>query len=131
MKKFMLLFMIVPLLEIIIYVKLGQYIGVLPTLLAIVLTGVLGVALARQQGFITFLRAREEMMLGRVPGSEILDGLIIFAGALFLLTPGLLTDITGFTFLIPSTRKLIRRFLKKTLKRWVEDGRAQVFFRFR
>ncbi|HWI54143.1 MAG TPA: FxsA family protein [Desulfobacteria bacterium] len=131
MKKLMLLFMIVPVLEIIIYVKLGQYIGVVPTLLTIILTGVVGVALARQQGISTFLKAREEMTAGRVPGSEILDGLIIFAGAIFLLTPGLITDITGFIFLIPSTRKIIRRFLKKIIKRWIDDGRAQIFFRFR
>lgn len=131
MKKFMLLFLIVPLLEIIIYVRLGQYIGIIPTLLLIVITGILGVLLARQQGIRTFLRAREEMIAGRVPGSEILDGLIIFAGALFLLTPGLLTDITGFVFLIPASRKIIRRFLKRTFKRWIDNGQAQVFFRFR
>lgn len=130
MKKLILLLMLVPLLEIIIYVKLGHYIGVIPTLMTIVLTGIFGVALARHQGIITLLKAREEINAGRVPGSEILDGLIILAGAVFLLTPGLLTDITGLIFLLPASRKLIRRFLKKNLRRWIEQGRVQFFFRY-
>lgn len=131
MKKLFLLFMILPILEIILYIQMGKYIGVVPTLLMILGTGIAGVFLARQQGFITMVRAREELRYGRVPGSELLDGLLIFTGAIFLLTPGLITDLTGFVLLLPSTRKIVRRVLKKKLKKWVEMGQIDFFFHIR
>lgn len=131
MKKLFLLFTTLPILEIIIYIQMGKYIGVIPTLLMILGTGIAGVILARQQGFITMVRAREEFRCGRVPGSELLDGLLIFTGAIFLLTPGLISDLTGFVLLVPFTRKFVRRFLKKQLKKWIEMGNINFFFHIR
>lgn len=131
MKKLFLLFTILPILEIIIYIQMGKYIGVIPTLVMILGTGIAGVILARQQGFITMVRAREELRYGRVPGSELLDGLLIFTGAIFLLTPGLISDLAGFVFLLPFTRKIVRRFLKKKLKKWIETGKIDFFYHIR
>lgn len=131
MKKLMLLFIAVPVLEIIIYIQMGKHIGIIPTLLLILGTGALGVYLARQQGFNTLVRARQEMAFGRVPGNEMLDGMLIFSGALLLLTPGLLSDITGFIFLIPFTRKIIRGYLKNFLRKSINEGKINFFFRLR
>lgn len=131
MLKWILLFIAVPVAEVIIYIELGKQIGLLPTLAIIFGTGIAGAVLAREQGFYIVSRIREEIRVGTVPGNELLDGFLILAGAIFLLTPGLLTDITGFLLLLPFTRKYMREFLKKKLYRWIQDGRANIYFHIR
>lgn len=122
------LFIAVPVAEVVIYIELGRYIGIIPTLALIFGTGIAGVILAKQQGFYIITRIREEILSGRVPGNQMLDGLLILAGALLLLTPGLLSDMAGFILLLPFTRVYIREFLKKKLRKWIRDGKVQIYF---
>jgi len=129
MGKLLLLFIVVPVAEVIIYVKLGQSIGLWPTLLLIFGTGIAGAFLARTQGFQIIKQVRYEINQGRIPGNEVVEGLLILAGGLLLLTPGLLTDIAGFLLLLPPSRKAIRDLLKRKIRKWIENG--QIYFYFR
>lgn len=129
MGKLLLVFIIVPVTEIVIYIKLGQYIGLWPTLLLIFGTGIVGVFLVRTQGFQIIRQVRSELNQGRIPGNELVDGLLVLAGGLLLLTPGLLTDAAGFFMLLPPTRRIIREFFKRKIKKWIDNDRIFLYFK--
>src|SRR5205809_5950188 len=110
-----LLFIGVPILELYVIIRVGEAIGVLPTIALLIGDSLLGTALLRSQGRATWRRFREAVNAGRPPAREVLDGgLVIFGGAL-LLTPGFVTDVFGIVFLLPPTRALVRRML---VRRW-------------
>jgi UPF0716 protein FxsA len=110
--KLLLLFTVVPFVELMLLLEVGRVIGVLPTLMVIVITGIIGATLARIQGLSTLNRIRAELQEGRLPADAMIDGLLILAAALVLLTPGFLTDLVGFFLLIPLGRSLIRARLR-------------------
>jgi len=105
--KLLLAFTIIPAVELYLLVSLGQWIGPLATVLLIVLTGLLGAALAKQEGTAVLAQLRADLGRGIPPASHMVEGVMVFAGGLLLLTPGLLTDITGFALILPFTRKPI------------------------
>ena len=102
-----LLFITVPLIELFLLIQVGERIGLTATVLLVVATGALGATLARQQGLATWRKFQTESAAGRPPGRTLLDGLLILIAGAVLLTPGLLTDLTGFALLIPAVRKLV------------------------
>jgi UPF0716 protein FxsA len=106
--RLLLLFTIVPFVELIVLIEVGKQIGTLATIAIIVLTGILGASLARMQGFLVLNRIREEMNMGKMPTDSLIDGLLILIGAIVLLTPGFITDIIGFILLIPFSRASLR-----------------------
>ncbi|MEE9168971.1 MAG: FxsA family protein [bacterium] len=110
--KLLLLFTVVPFVELMLLLEVGRVIGVLPTLMVIVITGIIGATLARIQGLSTLNRIRAELQEGRLPADAMIDGVLILAAALVLLTPGFLTDLVGFFLLIPLGRSLIRARLR-------------------
>ncbi len=110
-------FIIIPLIELVILIKVGSYIGLWPTILIVVLTGIVGASLARYQGFIIVNKIRSDVSSGRVPARELIDGLLVLIGGIVLLTPGFLTDICGFILLIPLTRNLIKGIVRKHFER--------------
>ncbi len=110
-------FIIIPLIELVILIKVGSYIGLWPTILIVVLTGIVGASLARYQGFIIINKIRSDVGSGRVPARELIDGLLVLVGGVVLLTPGFLTDICGFVLLIPLTRNLIKGFVRSHFER--------------
>jgi len=120
--RLLLLFTLVPLAELYLLIKIGSVIGALPTVLIVIGTGVLGAYLARQQGFRVWGRIQQEMQSGRFPAEEMLDGLLIFAAGVVLITPGVLTDITGILILIPFTREFIRGWIKRKLRGMMDGG---------
>ncbi len=124
--RLILLFTLVPMVELALLIELGKRIGVWETLAIVLLTGVLGATLARTQGFVLIQRIRLELSRGQIPGDSLLDGFLILAGALLLLTPGLLTDAVGFSMLLPVTRTLFRNYLKKFLKRKFQTGESEI-----
>ncbi len=110
--KLLLLFTVVPFVELMLLLEVGRVIGVLPTLMVIVITGIIGATLARIQGLSTLNRIRAQLQEGRLPADAMIDGVLILAAALVLLTPGFLTDLIGFFLLIPLGRSLIRARLR-------------------
>lgn len=103
----LLLFIVVPFIEIMLLLKVSAHIGALYTIALVLFTAILGVNLLKRQGFSTLLRFQERLRSGEIPAQEIVEGMMIaFAGAL-LLTPGFLTDAIGFTCLLPPIRRRI------------------------
>jgi UPF0716 protein FxsA len=120
------LFVLVPLVELVLLVRLGQWVGLLPTMALVVLTGIAGAALARREGLRTLWKIRSDITTGRFPVGRLLDGaLILFAGGL-LLTPGVLTDIVGLALLVPGSRGWIKRRVASRVRRMVESGRSSL-----
>ena len=108
-----LLFIVVPFVELSILLSIAQQMGALPPLILVAATGVIGAALARRQGIRTLTKIQRQLGAGNLPTAELADaGMILVAGAL-LLTPGLLTDLFGFSLLVPPCRSLYRRLLVK------------------
>ena len=119
-----LLFTIVPIVELALLIKLGQHIGVGYTLGIVILTGIAGAFLAKSQGLVTLRRIEEEVNKGIMPADKIFDGVMILCGGILLLTPGLITDSIGFLTLIPFTRRLIKLWLKNKIKNMIAQGRV-------
>ena len=109
--RLLLLFTIVPLVELFLLVKLGTVIGVGPTVLIVIGTGVLGASLARWQGLGVLRRVSDDLAQGRLPADALIDGLLILIAGAVLLTPGLITDALGFMLLVPQGRALVRRMV--------------------
>lgn len=104
-------FIVVPLVELFLLLRLADATSVWTTFGLVVFTGILGSWLARREGAQAWHRFRVALAEGRMPGREIQDGIMISVAAALLLTPGLLTDALGFSFLFPATREIIRKFL--------------------
>jgi UPF0716 protein FxsA len=115
--RLLLLFTVVPLVELFLLVKLGTVIGVGPTVLIVLLTGFLGALLARWQGLGVLRRLSEDLGEGRLPADALIDGLLILIAGAVLLTPGLLTDALGFFLLMPAGRRAVRRTVATRLER--------------
>ena len=117
--RMLLLFIFLPMVELYLLIMLGSRIGAMPTIGLIVLTGLLGASLARQQGLSVISRIQKEMASGKPPTQELVEGALIVVGGIVLLTPGIITDIFGFSLLIPSIRKALCRTLTKSFTKKV------------
>ena len=113
------LFILLPIAEIYVIVKVGEAIGILPTLALLILDGFVGAALARSQGRTAWERFNRALAEGRVPARETFDGAMIILGGALLLTPGFITDVVGFALLIPPTRALVRGVTARLARRRV------------
>ena len=118
-QRLLLLFIGIPLVEILILIRLGEIMGFWPTVGLVIGTGILGAWLARLYGWTLWMEVQHELQLGRMPTDKMVDGLLVLVGGIVLLTPGLLTDITGFLLLIPASRKLIKQWLKKKFESYI------------
>src|ERR671937_2663654 len=103
------LFIVLPIAEIYVIIKVGEAIGVLPTIALLIVDGFLGAALARSQGRAAWRRFNRALAEGRAPTTEVFDGAMVIVGGAFLLAPGFITDGLGLLLLIPPTRALLRR----------------------
>ncbi|MDP8230087.1 MAG: FxsA family protein [Candidatus Gorgyraea atricola] len=119
-----LLFTAVPLVELALLIKIGQYIGVGYTLGVVIFTGVTGAYLAKMQGLTTLRRIQEDVNQGIMPADKLFDGVLILCSGILLLTPGFITDIIGFMGLIPLTRNLFKRWLKRKIEGVISQGRV-------
>ncbi|WP_137887830.1 FxsA family protein [Pseudomonas sp. 2FE] len=107
MRAFLLLLLLFPLIELAVLIQVGSAIGVLPTLLLIIGSAVLGSVLLRVAGVATAWRARQRLARGELPEQEMLEGLLIAVGGGLLLLPGFISDIFGLLCLLPFTRRLL------------------------
>src|SRR6478736_2656380 len=106
-----LVFIVVPIAELYVILKVGDAIGWLPTLALLVIDSLLGTWLLRSQGRAVWERFQTTMQAGRIPHREVFDGVLVIFGGAFLITPGFITDIFGVLLLLPPTRSLFRRWL--------------------
>jgi UPF0716 protein FxsA len=108
---FLLIFVVFPIAELAVLIKLGGWIGWLPTIALMIGAGMAGAAVARVEGFKSAMRVRSQLAHNTLPAAEMFDGLLIAAAGLLLVLPGILSDILGLILLLPPTRKLVRQGL--------------------
>ena len=120
--KLLILFIIVPVTELYILIEVAKKIGSLTTIGVIILTGVIGTYLVKNQGFMILRKIQEDLNEGIMPGDSLIQGAIILAGGILLLTPGFVTDILGFIFLAPVSRNIVKKYLLKWLKGKIKEG---------
>ncbi len=120
--RLLLLFTIVPLVELALLLNLAKVVGWQYTVALVLATGVLGAWLARWQGLQCWRRLHQQLAAGQLPADSLLDGLMILLAGVLLVTPGVLTDAVGFTLLLPPFRALFRRRLKDRMGAQIHFG---------
>ena len=105
-------FLALPLIEIALFIKLGQMFGVLPTLLGVIASAILGGLVIRMQGLSLMAEIRATMGRGQLPARSITDAMMVFFAGVLLLIPGYFTDLIAILLLLPPVRELIYGFLK-------------------
>lgn len=114
-------FVVVPIVEIYVIVRVGGILGVLPTVGILLAVSVLGAWLVRREGRRAWRALNEAVGQGQMPGSELADAALVLVGGVLLLTPGFVTDALGFCLVLPPVRPLVRRVLF-----WLARRRARV-----
>lgn len=135
--RLLLLFVLVPLLELVLLIKIGDALAArwngdaaLALMVGLVVTtGVLGTLLAKREGLAILNELQRQLAGGRVPGQQLLDGAIVLVCGALLITPGVLTDVFGFLGLFPPTRALMRRFVLQRLQAGLQKGTIRIYFR--
>ena len=120
--KLLILFIVVPVAELYVLIEVGKKIGSLTTIGIIIFTGILGAYLVKNQGFMILKKIQNDLNDGIMPGDSLIQGAIILVGGILLLTPGFVTDIAGFIFLIPVSRNILKKYLLKWLKGKIVKG---------
>lgn len=125
----LLLFIIVPIIEVFILIQVGQVIGAWWTVGLVVLTAIIGSLLLRMEGLATLFRLQNTLGRGEVPAFELMEGALLLVGGALLLTPGFFTDAIGFTCLLPWTRRPLVRWAMQRGAVFVQarHGEAQGF----
>lgn len=114
MLLFLVLFLIVaPIIEIVVFVQVGEWIGYGPTILLLILVSISGVWLVKHQGTGVLRRMRAELQAGRVPTAEIIDGVLILAAGLLLLLPGFVSDVLALLLLVPIVRHVPNSWVRR------------------
>jgi UPF0716 protein FxsA len=124
--RLLLLFTLVPLVELYLLIRIGEIIGIGPTIALVIGTGAVGAVLTRLEGLRVLGRVRSDLAEGRMPTDHLLDGLLILVAGAVLLTPGLLTDGLGFLLLLPPGRRAVRKSLSAALERRIGVNRPTV-----
>ena len=122
MNTAILLIIIVPIIEIYLFIKIGSQIGAINTVLLILLTAFVGLIYVRYEGFNTLKSAISQLVKNEIPMFEIMSGAALVVGAFLLILPGFLTDILGLLFVIPITRKI---FFKKITSNY-KDSKKKI-----
>lgn len=120
------LFIGLPILEFALLIELHGMVGFLPTVLLVFLTGIAGASLVRRQGINILFKIQQEMNVGNLPAPQMIDGVMILIAGALLVTPGLITDLVGFSLLVPFLREKIRLWLGKKIQQKINNGYIQV-----
>lgn len=113
------IFTLLPVIEIALLVELGKRIGTWWTVAFVIGTGLLGGVLLGIEGYGVFRRMQEEIKASRIPQDSIIDGVLVVVGSLLLISPGVLTDVTGVIFMFPPTRYLVRQGVKRWISKYI------------
>ena len=121
-------FIIMPILELSVLLKVHDAVGLTYTLGLVVLTGFIGAFLAKAQGLMVMGQIQRDLAEGRMPAPRLMDGVMILVAGVLLITPGLITDTIGFLLLVPATRRAIRTWLRNKFEEKLRNGSANVTF---
>ncbi|SDM01551.1 FxsA family protein [Halarsenatibacter silvermanii] len=132
--RLLLLFALIPMAELALLIWVGGRIGLLPTLVLVAATGVIGITAAKMQGFLIMNRIKSSLSRQQMPTLNMIEGLLILVGGGMLLTPGLITDVLGFTFILPFSRpraaRLVRKHVGNHLKKKSFSSNKTITFGF-
>ena len=117
--KLLIVFATVPLIELALLIKIGEFIGIIPTIVIVASTGIIGISLAKNQGYQVIENIKNSVEIGKMPADDLIGGLMILIGGAMLLTPGVITDITGFSLIIPYSRKFFAKLVKKKIQNYI------------
>lgn len=120
------IFLIIPVMELYLLIKIGGMIGALNTVLIILTTASLGAYLAKSQGLRVLREIQEATSMGYMPGNELLHGFFVLVGSFALITPGFLTDIIGLSMLIPQIRGIYVEMAKGVIRKKIQNGQWQM-----
>lgn len=115
LRYLVLLFVLLPLIDMVFLLYLAQIIGILPAIALVIVTGVIGAALIKSEGINVLRRLQQAVYLDEV-GQAVIEGALLVAGGIFLLSPGVLTDLLGFTLVFSWTRQRLATWLRNYLK---------------
>ena len=122
----LILFVVVPAVELALLIEIGSRLGTGTTLALILLTGVVGASLARRQGLGVLGEIRRQTDAGQLPAGALVDGVILLIAGALLVTPGVLTDVCGFLCLVPAFRVQLKKEFVRHLQRAAREGRLHV-----
>ncbi|WDV45205.1 FxsA family protein [Clostridiaceae bacterium M8S5] len=125
--KLILLFIGVPIVELFILLKLASITSTLTTIFIIITTGMVGAYLAKKEGRSILRNIRFELNNGHMPANNLIDGLCVLIGGAFLITPGIITDLVGFTLVLPFTRILYREYIKAKFTNMLNRGTINIW----
>jgi UPF0716 protein FxsA len=120
--KLLALFTIVPLIELALLIPLGMRIGLWPTIGLVVGTALLGAFLGKSEGTKALDNIKRDLNEGELPADSLLDGLAVLVAGIFLVTPGVLTDVVALILLIPPARKPLRAIARKRFEKMLSQG---------
>ena len=126
--RLLFLFILVPLLELYILIKIGGYLGAFQTVALVVFTALLGIVIARIEGLRKLQQIKQSLSQGIVPAEEMVDGVLIFIGGILLIIPGVLTDLFALVLLIPYTRTIFKRWLRRRFDRMIASGNVRLHY---
>jgi len=115
--RLLLAFTLVPILELWLLLRIGAWLGAVPTLALVVLTGVAGASLARREGVHAWAAVQAELAAGRLPGRKLLEAVLVLVAGIVLVTPGVITDAVGLLLLIRPLRESLTRRLEERYRR--------------
>lgn len=118
----LLLFIGMPILEILVLIQVGQVIGGLNTVLLLIVTAVIGASLVRSQGLQSWQRAQQKMAMGELPGTELASGILLFVAGLMFVTPGFITDLFALFIVLPPIRQALAAAMLKRMQVQVMQG---------
>lgn len=127
--KLILLFTILPLVDLAILIKIGSYIGLKYTLAIVIVTGFTGAYFAKREGRDIITKIKFDISQGKMPADELIGGLCVIVGGAFLLAPGLITDALGLFLVLPVTRTTFINMIKRRFKQMLTGGNLWFYFR--
>ncbi|HAK61450.1 MAG TPA: membrane protein FxsA [Nitrospiraceae bacterium] len=121
--KLFLLFAVIPVIELALLIQIGSIIGTFNTIAVVILTAITGAYMVKLEGIGVFYRMQRDMAQGIFPAEELINGVLILVAGALLLTPGFFTDILGFLMVVPGSREVIKKIVKRYIERHTDIRR--------
>jgi UPF0716 protein FxsA len=126
MERLFLLFTIVPLLDLLLLLRIGEVLGTGPTIGLVIATAIVGAALAKSEGLRVLRQWQRAIAEGRIPEEGVLSGVLVLVGGVLLVTPGVVTDAVGLALLFPPTRRVVAEQVRRWTARQIRRGTVHV-----
>ena len=124
--KLFLLFMLVPVIELALLIKIGSLIGTFNTIAIVILTAIIGAYMVKLEGMGVMYRIQRNIQEGIFPAEELINGMMILIAGALLLTPGFFTDVTGFLIVFPVSRNFIKKIAKRYIEKKISSGEFHI-----